>query len=576
MNEAQELAELEELEALETKQKLYDAKKAQTALSADNRPLAEKVMAGFASSASNTVRALGTILPKSTEQTLEKYGMPTSNNVKDLNQLADTLPGNSTRLLGDVATAIAPMSILTKAKGLGASVARIGAGAAAGAALSQDGQRDTGAVLGAGGGAIGEGLPLIAAGVGKVSNLVRNLVQPIFNKDIGAGRMARHVAGDKADDVVNELRNYKAPISGYNPTAGQAAVKAGSPQFSAMQEAAEHKIPELYDKVTGIGKRQDEALVGALREIGGTPAMLNSAIAEKAAASAAAYGKANAVPIKIDSAYRTIAKDPYFAKAYNDVADAAKTLKISPTKDKTAYLHLVKLKLDHQLKYNPITPIDGVTNKAVMKIKDQLVGWMDTANPLYKVARENNIKMSAPVNQMRTGQALEKSMVNPLSQEPRASSYATALRNAGEDVSFTTGKPRIADLTPAQAKSTQNIADIMANEKNMATQALGGRESFMERLGAEMPSIPATGFFSPKISMARALVNQLGHGATNTTLRRVSELMENPEAMAKAMDSAKPLDIAALNYLSKAGGEFSRNVLPQALRSTFQQQTENK
>lgn len=106
---------------------------------------------------------------------------------------------------------------------------------------------------------------------------IKNLIKPHFSQQAvtqTAGRVARDVAGERADDVVAALERAKQ-----GQTAGEAAVGAGSAEFEGLQRLARQSAPSEYMDLAA----QQQALAGAEKQaLGVTTASLRSKALESA------------------------------------------------------------------------------------------------------------------------------------------------------------------------------------------------------------------------------------------------------------------------------------------------------
>jgi hypothetical protein len=125
----------------------------------------------------------------------------------------------------------------------------------------------------------GAAVPAAWEGTKAVGRGVRNVVQPYMGEwgaDRAAGRLLNSVAGDRQPQVLQNLQNPQTIVPGSNPTAGQAAVPAGSAEFSALQQIAAQKAPSKYG-TAGIEGDQNQARIAALKTISKSPEDLYNA-----------------------------------------------------------------------------------------------------------------------------------------------------------------------------------------------------------------------------------------------------------------------------------------------------------
>lgn len=431
-----------------------------------------------------------------------------------------------------VAKALKPATTLIGKAAQGAGMGA-GFGAAAPVLEGDDfagtkmGQIETGA-------AIGGVLAPAAGAVAKGAAGLKNLLTP------SPVKLASRAAGDKIDDVVRALKQSQSGVPGVNLTAGQASVPANSAEFAALQKMVASKDPSRFYGPAGVQGQQEAARQASLQTVSGTPEKLSAAVTARSTASKANYTEAFEQAIKRDKELREMWKNPYFKEHVGTAWKLARARGISPRKNLTEFLHFVKEGLDSKLQAatKPGGPALAATERATMsELKDQLVGWLGRKNTAYDAARQAHIEASKPINQMKLGQELEQALVAPSGAE-RASSFGTAVRRAGNVVSKATGRPRIEDLTPAQRKVIDALEKNLQNEAAYKDLASKGAASLDERIGATVA--PPTGFFKPIVSAARSWFNKATGRITEKGLQELAPLMENPQALAKAMASGAP------------------------------------
>lgn len=138
------------------------------------------------------------------------------------------------------------------------------------------GQVGIGAVAGGAIPAAWEGAKAVGAGI-------RNVAQPYLGQsgaDRAAGRLLNDAAGARRAAILQELDKSAPIVPGSNLTAGQAAIPAGSAEFSALQKIASERDPSTY---AAINNAQNQARAIAIRSFAGDENALNKAIANRAA-----------------------------------------------------------------------------------------------------------------------------------------------------------------------------------------------------------------------------------------------------------------------------------------------------
>ncbi len=394
----------------------------------------------------------------------------------------------------------------------------------------------------------GAAVPAAWEGAKAVGRGVRNVVQPYMGEwgaDRAAGRLLNNVAGDRQPQVIQNLQNPQTIVPGAPPTAGQAAVPAGSPEFSALQQITAQKDPTKYG-IAGIEGAQQDARNAAVQSVGQTPADLKAAELVRQLSAKQNYDQAFAQQVKADPQLLKMSQNPFFKASLPDATRLAEAEGINPKTDLTQFLHFVKVSLDKQLTKTGDTALANTEKRAVENVKSELVGWLAQKNPSYENARQVFANQSKPINQMEVGQYLQGKLNNPLDTGERAGVFAQALQDAPRTLKNATGQPRYSSLNqvldPSQEATVTGVGQDL--KRNAMLKALGseGMSSAREKIGQAIPEAPPTGMFSPVISVARGAYNRLTGRATEKILSDLARNMDNPQKIADMMQKATPME----------------------------------
>lgn len=217
-----------------------------------------------------------------------------------------------------------------------------------------------------------------------------------------------------------------------------------------------------------------------------------------------------------------------------------------------ANLQRMKESLDDMVKDPASFGIKATEAREIESTRKAFVEWLSNKVPAWRDARLQYSADSVPINQMQIGQELEKRLVPALSDESkqRAAVYANALREAPQTIKKATGQPRYDELgevmTPKQLGTLTGVQDDLARAAVTDELARKGAAATNKLIGTAVPEIGPTGMFSPKISVTRALYNRLTGHATDKILGDLSTRMQDPVAVAKMMQNAKPFERKAI------------------------------
>lgn len=447
----------------------------------------------------------------------------------------------------------------TKIPSAASTLGRVWQGAAAGGAAGVSEpvydpenywSKKTGQVMG---GTIAGGIAPTAWELGKgVGRVGRNMVQPTMGEwgaNRATGRLAKLVAGDKADDIIRSLESPQPFVAGSAPTAGQAAVPAGSAEWSALQKVAASRDPSRYYALEGA---QNKARAQALRSVGRTPADITVAETARGATTRpmreAAFEGTRAVGVysgKLMRQIRGVESQPgirasdVVSKSLADIKE-----KIAKFTDKDGFikakdLYTIRKEVGNTIKkyaqdtQNWDKRLTGGLERDLQRNIDEAIeaaggtGWKEYLSTYAQ--------MSKPIEQMKVGQTLESQLDPAMGTRQRATRYAEALRKMGKE-----GELDV--MRPEQMETFRNVGQDLSRDLERRNLAQAGMPATLERIGAAVPKAAPTGFFDPRISVSRSWYNALTGKATERILDNLARNMDKPQKMAEIMRAARPFE----------------------------------
>lgn len=501
------------------------------------------------------------------------------------------------------------------------------------------------------GGLFGMGLSGGIEGIKAASKYGSDAWNALFGStESKTANMLNSVAGDKRQAIIDALRTSQSRVPGEQLTAGQAALPASSPEFSALQEVAAKMMPGKY-QTAGIEGRNESARQALLAKHAGSPdkiaemealrtaatspmretALANANLSAQKAAElesrlssqqnavvnalqdkgrfqtiAAEQGNlasgGTSVAGNISPSAYPVAGQPRIPGRYTEnaqrvpeaVAAASETAGIESARK--AQAGLTKYQLDslaahgqYPLETKPLidklnasiadSAAPTITKKALTTIRDDIIERAQgkttiNANALYTVRKEigntistfsketanwdkrltskiegsvqkaiddaietaggsgwrdylrKYVEKSAPIETMRSAQAMQKALTEPLGVSERPAAFARASMNP--DNPITNAQTQVAIDAVTKSLSREALHSKLASE---------GRSSAADKIGREIPTIPGTGILSMKVSVPKAIVNYLHDRGTKATLELMASKMDDPKAIAALMDS---------------------------------------
>jgi hypothetical protein len=439
--------------------------------------------------------------------------------------------------------------VATTLLGRAAQGAGIGALFGAGTPVTNGGEnfaRDKSIQIGVGT-AVGAAAPPALEGIKAAAKGAYNIVEPHLPGGVEriAGRTANELAGDRKQAVIDELLKNRQIVPGSNPTAGEAAVPAGSSEFSALQKIVSARKPSEYN---AIAEGQQGARLAAVDSVAGSKGALASAEGSRSAQALKNYQAAYQKEIQGDPTLAKIAENPYFKDAVPDA------VKLAVSKDKpvnlTEFLHLVKLSLDKTLSKTGDSALSNTERSTVEGVKKNLVAWMVDKNPAYGVAREQFAEASKPINQMEVGQYLRDKLISPLNESERAASYAQAVRDAAGTLKRSTGFKRYDDLSdvlnPKQLETVTNVGEDLARKAQYEKLASQGTSAASEKISSSIAPTHVPNLLNRGMTIAHAILDRMQGKAGTETLDALATKMQDPREMARIMENASPKERGAI------------------------------
>lgn len=426
----------------------------------------------------------------------------------------------------------------------GSVLGRAGQGAAIGAAFgaaspvttdeywtTKGAQVGTGAALG--------GIIPPAMDAGKaVYRIGRNMLDPLLpgGASRGAGRIIDQALGPKRAAVEAELRKPSVIVPDSQPTAAEAAARAGSPELSALQRiAAEHR-PSAY---SDIAKAQEGARAAHIGSFGQDKAALLAAQSKRAAEAAKNYGAvADDIVHVSDDAITTLLKRPSMKAAIDRAKQLTQEQGATWGAQRTVRdMQNLKMALDDMVANPDTFGLGGAQASAIRDTGKKFVAWLATKSPKWDAARAAYAADSVPINQMQVGQELGKSLTKPIGEGERAAVFAGAMREAPRMIKRATGQPRFDELEdvlkPENLKKAKDVLADLARKVEADRLAPLGRARAAQ--AAQPFGLPATGPLHQSYMIFKTILGRVSKGINEKTLDTMADSLKLPTETLKVL-----------------------------------------
>jgi hypothetical protein len=427
-------------------------------------------------------------------------------------------------------------------------------------------------IIFSGGAAATTKLPTVSKALGRVGRAM-DPIGALAGKVVETGARAtagaiNNLATSAPTRVLNEMAAGQGPAlvqaartapryPGVTPTFAEATVDVPAPRVQAVEKQAREIQPEAE---IVRSRTQQQAMLGDLESISGTPAQREAANKARDAQAKADYGKAFPQVVQEDAALTDLRKRPSTRKAFNRAVKLAResgeTFNLAagvagaPAEFTVRNLHRVKQAMDDMLTNPERFGIGASEAKAIGDTRTEFLNWLEGNVPEYKTARENYAKASKALARQEWGAYAIEKLTSAMSPDAplRERNFANAVRESLSDQKGPAalrrvigGGARYADLskllTPAEMDKISNIVAQLGREEQAAVLAQLGSKA-----APDLGSIPEP---AKKLNLLnRALtVGQYVYDIVTRRLgkekgREIALAMLNADTMADLMEKA--------------------------------------
>lgn len=404
--------------------------------------------------------------------------------------------------------------------------------------------------------------------VGFAAKSAKSFAEPLYaaGRDQIVGRTLNRVAGDDAAKVVAKLKGASPLVPGSLPTAAEVAENGG---IAALQRSAAQSSPTEFAQ---RGMEQASARLDALRGIAGDASKIDAAKQARAAVTGPAYEQAKNAVYVVDDKLQSLLNRPAVKKAMaraealagnEERPFAFSTTSSSPfagvggpaavqTKQVTGRsLQDLKMAMDDMLA-DPASGVVGREAEQVRGLRNQIVNWMESANPEFGKARTQYAQMSVPINQMQVGQELLGKLQPALSDhgalgKETGARFAQTLRDTDSLVKNATGfkgAQSLEQLMGPKMDTINAIAQDLARKQNAETLGKGIGSDTFQKLAmqniAEQSGMPRIvgGLLDFPIGISRA-TKWVYRDTDEQAQKVIADAMLNPQKAAQLMEAAK-------------------------------------
>lgn len=420
----------------------------------------------------------------------------------------------------------------------------------------------------------GGAIPVIAKGAGVVKDTANAIINPVFNPEQSAIEKLIQDAGgiEEAKAAIERAANAGNTISGQSFTLGQAGKNAG---LAATERARAAVSPENFQ---ALYQAQRDARLRALQGIGQDDVAVANAIEARDKAANSLYGKAfqsdamrrdlaaQQLQKKAQTAaggidqelvrtasqqaddlatpgLRELAQRPGFAAAVNQAKTLAanKGIDLKDPLQSLQGLHYIKLALDDMLNPQAASALGRNASASIMDMRDKLSQELEKVAPLYGNARLTYADMSAPINQMKVGQALTDKLTGEsvkygANAKQQAEQFFRAMKNAPSIVKAETGvrQPLAKIMTPDQMATIKQVANELAKDVDLQNLGRGVGSDTTQKMARSNVLSDLVGLAN-NTKTGRMAMNVATMGAKERVNKQLDFMLQNPSKAKEAI-----------------------------------------
>lgn len=386
---------------------------------------------------------------------------------------------------------------------------------------------------------IGAAFPVATKIVSKIGGWADELIKPFYREGIfrDVGKFLRKEVPQNREKIIDTLQRSIANKDGR--TVGRIiadATKDTKDDFGGILVRLERDLKKESDALKEIYRLQDANHTATIDKIAGSEADLANALAQRAKNGAENYAKAWKVPVQPDEELKKITNNNFFRKALQTADDVTS---VNKSASLTQRLHYVKEGLDKMLNSTGDDPLTKEGLRAVAKVKNEMLDWLKTKNPLYEKAREQYARESGPINRMQIGVTLKNAFTNAVGDK-KPGILANAIRNAHQTIKKSTGQNRFDKLDdillPSEVKSLKGIVSDLqtsARQREMSGSGPYGSKAVLSKLHDEI-TVNLPSFFIRPIVVAKHQLMNLAENKSAQYKEVLNDLLVDPVEFLRA------------------------------------------
>lgn len=406
--------------------------------------------------------------------------------------------------------------------------------------------------------AVGTALPVVGAGAGKVFNKIApyfsdktKLAEKELSKDLS------DLLGPQKEKVVDALTRYKSYVSQPTPSQAIAQATRASREAGLPDEFGEAIIrlskdvsrePTVGSNMNTKAVEQAMARENLLKSIAGTEDDMAKAVSYRSEQVAPLYKAVEISKNQVDASPVLSKIDDFLALNKNErdiVAPLTQIRNKLVSGDEIESSPNALMSLSKEIKRLMGKTTDG-KNAYNVKVLDEIKGVLDDQIGLgegaYSAAQSKYKELSIPINRMKVGEELMKSLKSAQEKET-AAPFLKAMQEAPRTLKKATGFARYDKLDDVlsldQVDKIKRISQELLDQQKAAQMASGTRSVLPDVMSKESIRLP--GILERNVVIANAILKKLETNKSPEYKEILSQLLNDPDKLAKALQAKEGL-----------------------------------
>lgn len=187
--------------------------------------------------------------------------------------------------------------------------------------------------------------------------------------------------------------------------------------------------------------------------------------------------------------------------------------------------------------------------------KDQVTMAMSDISPKFAKGLEEYSKRSVPINQMKVGRVLSEALAGTMGAGEKSTQFANKVNTAAAIIKRTTGQDRYDKLSKLfdenQMNIVKNVMAELSTDAKLEELALKGVSEQAKKMGATLTEGGLPNILNREVTIANTALQKILKRNVELTMGEMADAMNDPKVMAELMRKATAKERKAITTLKR-------------------------